>query len=252
MELLSVFKTENQRELLTSLLPGAIASWPYTYLIVHSLPYDVQSALTEWTIIPIVLGFLLVSWGTGLFLTDVASNIEVRLEMIFLKLKTTPKQATAVSPFSLKDNTLATFRLLFGWLLILFNCWELLLGKFVRDRINDKSVDQLSEEFYDRWARYLAICISTKEPVIVKYYRGILNRFRFELTIIAAICIMLLGHLAICITHEQTSNIDWGKTSLYLGILIVILTFLFIEAFKGIELLHDLRQELIDTCSEKS
>lgn len=249
MDLLSVFKTENQRELLINVLPGSIASWPYTYMIVHSLNYDVAKVLSEWTIIPIILAFLFVSWGIGFFLTDVASNIEVRLERIYFSLKANIRAVKVASPFSLWDNLSVLIRLALGWLLIFFNRWEWLLGKFVQERISDKTSEQLNEEFYARWKKYLGICISDKEPIIIKYYRGVLNRFRFELTLISAITVMLFGHLILYLLGPSTT-IDWTSTSIYLGIMISGSTFLFIEAFKGVELLDELREQIIETCSD--
>jgi hypothetical protein len=247
MDLLSVFKTENQRELLINVLPGSIASWPYTYLIVHGLDYDVAKVLSEWTIIPITLAFLFVSWGIGFFLTDIASNIELRLERIYFFLKSKTKEVKTVEPFSPQDNVSVFLRLAFGWLLIILNCWELLLGKFVPERIEGKNADELHEEFYNRWEKYLSICISEKEPIISKYYRGVLNRFKFELTLISAVTVMLFGHLLLFVLGPS-SSVDWKLTGVYLGVLVPGLTFLFIEAFKGVELLDNLRRQLIATC----
>jgi hypothetical protein len=247
MDLLSVFKTENQRELLINVLPGSIASWPYTYLIVHGLRYDVAAVLSEWTIIPIVLAFLFVSWGIGFFLTDIASNIEVRLERIYFSIKTNNKAVKIAKPFSIWDNLSVLLRLSFGWLLTMLNCWEWLLGKFVKDRLTNKTADQFHEEFYNRWNQYLSLSIGDSEPVVIRYYRGVLNRFRFELTLIAAITIMLVGHLLLFLLGS-TVSIDWKLTSVYLGILIPGSTFLFIEAFKGVELLDELRKQIIDVC----
>lgn len=251
MDLLSVFKTENQRELLINVLPGSIASWPYLYLIVHGLNYDVSSVLSEWTIIPIILAFLFTSWGIGFFLTDIASNIELRLEKIYCKLKTTPKVISSTKPFSFFDNLTVFLRLTFGVFLILFNRWEWLLGKFVDERISDKSDDKLHSEFYESWSQYLSICPPNPEPVIFKYYRGVLNRFRFELTLISAVVIMLIGHFLIYMLNNSPNPIDWQQTGVYIGILIPALTFLFIEAFKGVELLDQLRQDIVKICAKK-
>jgi hypothetical protein len=142
-------------------------------------------------------------------------------------------------------------RLTLGWLFIVFNRWDWGFGKFVQERVSDKISDQFNEEFYTRLSQYLSICISEKEPIVIKYYRRVLNRFRFELTLIAAITVMLFGHLILYILASVTT-IDWTLTGVYLGIMISASTFLFIEAFKGVELFDELRKQIIDVCSDST
>ncbi|MBT1712436.1 hypothetical protein KK062_29615 [Fulvivirgaceae bacterium PWU5] len=249
MDLLSAFKSENQRELLIIVLPGSIAIWPYTYLIIRKLNFEPESLLSEWTLIPLILIFLFISWGAGFFLADIAANIEIRLEKIYFTIKTTSKQPKTYFPFSFLDNSTVLLRLTFGWLLILFNRWEMLLGGLIPVRVMDKTSISLRDEFYCRWNQYLSNCIFDNEPILIRYYRAVLNRFKFELTIIAAVAVMVIGHFLLFLIGPSYA-IDWTATGTYFVLLTSGTTFLFIEAFKSIELLDHLRAQMISTCAQ--
>jgi len=102
------------------------------------------------------------------------------------------------------------------------------------------TVDRLREI----WNKYLTICDKKdEEPVLLRYYRYVLMRFKFELNISLSLIIMLFGQFLLRFCNDLP--FDAKSTFIYsLGIIIIII-YLKIEAFFGAVLLHDLRIKLL-------
>jgi hypothetical protein len=100
-----------------------------------------------------------------------------------------------------------------------------------------------THNFQSVWKTYLTIVIDKDaEPILIRYYRSILLRFKFELHTAISLVIMLLGQLILALNE---SKVDLVFSYFYtLGIMFLIL-YLHFEAKKGAELLHNKRIEII-------
>lgn len=247
MELLSIFKSENHRDLLTQLFPGSVALWPFVICVYNTIPNGLITYY-DWILITGVIAYLFLSWSVGFVIADLGSIIELRLEYILFKIKSQEMKRISkeCTPFSRKDFWTGILRHCVAWLLILIPVsWEFLFGKYVHKRVL-KSVDEINDKFYNTWEKYLMLQIpSSSEYVIIKYYRGFLNRLKFELNTVAALTIMSFGQLILLFLFGDLQNIDWINTIVYIVILLVFISFLLIEAFKGIEVLDQLRKKMI-------
>ena len=190
MDVLSSFKTENQRSLVVLLLPGILALWPFSVMIYEYI--HIQLNLSESFLVLTSILYLILSLGTGFLIDDVGSRIELEL-----------------------------------------------IEKKVAKR-NGITVDKLRKI----WDKYLTICDKKdEEPVLLRYYRHVLMRFKFELNISLSLIIMLLGQFLLRFCNGLP--FDMKSTIVYtIGILIIII-YLKFEAFLGAVLLHDLRIKLL-------
>jgi hypothetical protein len=261
MELLSVFKADNQRLFVTQIFPGALAFWPFAAMILDGLGVYVNISF-EWESAIIIFVYLLVSAGVGLLVEDVGSLFELKLEGIYHRIKTLKRgnEKDNQDPILSWEMILSLFRHLFAFPLILipFNSTrEWLLGNHIKQRRTNKSQKDIEKRFYGRWSRYLSINIpKDNEPVILRYYRSVLVRFKFELNTSAALMAMLIGHFIMVIRSLGFSGI-WDRvniydTILYVSLVIFVISILLMEAFKGIELLDDLRKKAIKICADRS
>jgi hypothetical protein len=106
-----------------------------------------------------------------------------------------------------------------------------------------------SEDFDGIWNEYLIIKIPrTKEPPIMRYYRTILLRLKFELHTIISIILMLVGHSLLNFLYP--GKIDWVRTLIYLATCVIIIGYLLYEAYKGVDRLHDLRTRMLNDFNE--
>jgi hypothetical protein len=97
--------------------------------------------------------------------------------------------------------------------------------------------------FYIVWDNYLTIEVEKdKEPILLRYYRSVLLRFKFELHICISLIIMLIGQLILRLIDH---NVDWLRSFIYTLSIIGIIIFLHFEARKGVDLLHNKRIELL-------
>jgi len=99
--------------------------------------------------------------------------------------------------------------------------------------------------FYDIWYKYLLMKLpKPKETVIMRYYRSILLRLKFELHTSISIMVMLLGHLLLIKFYPI--QIDWPRTCTYVGICFALVTYLLYESYCGVDTLHDLRVRMTE------
>lgn len=254
MELLSVFKADNQRLFVTQIFPGALAFWPFAVMILDGLGIPIVISFELESII-VIFVYLLVSAGVGLLVEDVGSLFETKLEAIYFKIKTLER-----SNADDHQDPLFSFEMFYGLVrhLVLFplilipnySVREWLLGNHIKQRKTGMNPHQVEKVFYKRWTSYLLIDIpKDKEPVVLRYYRDVLVRLKFELNTSAALMAMLVGHLVLSIKlngiRQLFDRLDLLTTLLYVLLIIFIISILLMEAFKGIELLDDLRKKSI-------
>ncbi len=99
------------------------------------------------------------------------------------------------------------------------------------------------EAYYEVWYKYLLLKIpKSKETAIMRYYRSLLLRLKFELHTSISICIMLLGHLVLRMFYPI--KIDWSRTCTYVGICILVFLYLIYESYDGVIALHELREKM--------
>ena len=252
MELLSVFKADNQRLFVTQIFPGALAFWPFAAMLSDGLSLDVSLSF-EWESAIVIFVYILISSAVGLLVEDVGSLFEIKLEGVYYKIKTMERSNNDDSqdPILSWQMFLSFFRHLFTFPLILIplnGVREWLLGNHIKQRYVLKKPSDVEKTFYKRWALYLSINIPKEsEPVILRYYRSVLVRFKFELNTSAALMAMLIGHLIMVIRmfgfQEFWYRINLFDTILYIILIFFVLSILLMEAFKGIELLDELRKK---------
>jgi hypothetical protein len=81
-----------------------------------------------------------------------------------------------------------------------------------------------------------------KEAAMMRYYRSILLRMKFELHTSISIIIMLIGHLILRLFY--TVKIDWARTGTYVGICLAVLVYLLFESYTAVNTLHELRTRM--------
>ncbi|HCW07593.1 MAG TPA: hypothetical protein DGG95_09555 [Cytophagales bacterium] len=253
MELLSVFKSENHRQYLTQLFPGCLALWPFALLIVGGINENINLKLVDsaiWTNIIIISVYVFFSMALGVLIEDIGSLFEMRLEEVYFSLKCQPRQETKLrDPLSIWSLLGSSIKHAIAWCVIFvpkFREW--LLGCHLHERDVTLSSSDVEKNFYHIWDRYLLLSADGKEPVIIRYYRAVLVRFKFELNVSASLMLMLFGHIVLVLRdygfNGLISTFKNVNTWIYLGGVYIIISILLIEAFKGIELLHGLRLKL--------
>jgi hypothetical protein len=254
MDLLSVFKADNQRMFGTQILPGALAFWPFAFMILDAHKIDIDLS-REWESIMLILIYLFLSAGVGILIEDIGSLFEVQLESIYFKIKTMqhkpPKHAP--DPFMSVEAILNLIRHLLALPIIIiphYRVRDWLLGNYIEERQTDKKASEIHTAFYKTWDAYLTgrNTQNVTDSMILKYYKDVLVRFKFELNTSAALIAMLLGHFILTTRSFGIKNI-WHSinpqdSALYILLIVSIISVLIMEAFKGIELLDSLRRKL--------
>lgn len=106
-----------------------------------------------------------------------------------------------------------------------------------------------STDFDNTWNGYLTIKIPReKEPAIMRYYRTILLRLKFELHTVISIILMLVGHGLVFYLYP--GKVDWPRTSIYILTCIIVFLYLLFEAYKGVDGLHALRTRMLRDFNE--
>jgi hypothetical protein len=107
-----------------------------------------------------------------------------------------------------------------------------------------QSLNNISEvTFYEVWNKYLILKIpKIKEPAIMRYYRSLLLRLKFELHTSISIGIMLIGHFLLRLFYPL--KIDWPRSLTYVGICLLVLIYLLFESYSGVAALHELRVKM--------
>lgn len=255
MDLLSVFRADNQRQYLTQLLPGMTALWPFLLLVLDGLGI-VPDPKLEWNWLILVAIYLIASWGLGVLIEDMGTLLELRLEGVYFQLRAHQKgpyksghlDRNPLSPWTIFVSLIRHFT---APLFIIFfkGTWRWYLGCHLNEVIRPTK-EIAKEEFYENWARYLEISFdSNREPIALRYYRAVLIRFKFGINMTLAIVVMLLGHLTLQFSRNEldiflslfTNRMTW----LYLGICYATTSLLLVEAFKVIELLDEVRGRLV-------
>lgn len=251
MELLSVFRSDNQRMYLTQLLPGMIALWPFAFLVIDGQHIPIEGS--DAYILMLLAIYVFVSLGVGILIEDIGSLIELRLEDIYFDLKSKERKSLStwnkgLHPLSLMVSIL---RHSIGFVLIFFSkdkIREWLLGCHLNSHKFNTS-EAARKHFYSNWDKYLKLTFGKEEPIALRYYRSVLIRFKFQINISAALLLMLFGHLILKIRQlgfwEFKSVFKVYDTWLYLLGVCIVVSILIVEAFKMIELLDEIRHRLI-------
>jgi hypothetical protein len=256
MELLSVFKADNQRLFITQIFPGALAFWPFALMIANGIGVETDIYMSvEWTSIIGIFVYLLVASAVGLLIEDIGGLFELKLEKIYFKIKTIDRSNKYDNddPLFSKQTLLSLLKHLFAFPTLLvpsYSIREWLFGNHIRERKMQFDSADIEKKFYSRWKKYLELCYTKdSEPVVIRYYRSVLVRFKFELNTSAALMAMLVGHLVLMIRMHGIESllqiINWPDTILYAALITFTISILLTEAFKGIELLDDLRLKAV-------
>ncbi len=255
MELLSVFKADNQRLFITQIFPGALAFWPFALMIANGIGVETDIFMSiEWTSIIGIFIYLLIASAVGLLIEDIGGLFELKLEKIYFRIKTLDQSNKNDNdePLFSKQTLLSLLKHLFAFPTMLipsYSLRECLFGNHIRERKIQLDSAAVENKFYSRWKKYLELCYTKdSEPVVMRYYRSVLVRFKFELNASAALMAMLIGHLLLMIRMHGANLlhiINWPDTFLYIALIIFTISILLTEAFKGIELLDDLRLKAV-------
>lgn len=255
MELLSVFKADNQRLFITQIFPGALAFWPFALMIANGIGVETYIYISvEWTSVIGIFVYLLIASAVGLLIEDIGGLFELKLEKIYFKIKTIDRSNKNDSddPLFSKQTLLSLFKHLFALPTLLipsYSIREWLFGNHIRGRKMQFDSTASEKKFYSRWKKYLALCYTKdSEPVVMRYYRNVLVKFKFVLNTSAALMAMLIGHVFLMIRMHGANLlhiINWPDTFLYIALITFTISILLTEAFKGIELLDDLRLKAV-------
>lgn len=233
----------------TQVFPGALAFWPFALIIIEASGVTFNPSL-EWESVIFIFIYLLISAGVGVLIEDIGSLFELRLEKIYFHLQTQPKIARTSDPLVSSHILIAVVKHLTTWAVIFLpplRNWA--LGDHIKHRDAARSAKDFDADFYSTWDKYLLLPWKKDfEPVVLRYYRSVLVRFKFELNTSAALMAMLVGHAIYVVYHGgfYTLAVGFGNgpTYLYLFLMFFINSILLMEAFKGIELLDELRRKM--------
>jgi hypothetical protein len=112
-------------------------------------------------------------------------------------------------------------------------------NKFCKEEKISKNI------FDDIWYRYLNIKIlKVKEPILLRYYRTLLLRLKFELHTSVSIVLMLVGNILLRLLYPI--KVNCLLTGIYLVFCFAVLYYLYREAYDGVKQLHYYREQLLE------
>jgi hypothetical protein len=210
-------KEEIKKLFLVYFIPGAMAAWPWIFVIVkwfNSHPFVNHELLKDYATTVYIIT-LLFFYGSGHIIAKIGSRIEVLMEKMIYKY-------------------------------IKVGSWY----KFIRNKndfrsLKSKEMKETHENFTDVWYRYLKSEYSKAEaPLFIRYYSEFIVGLKFELNNLAALPIMIISLYYLEKNH-------FINTMTYCNLLTLafvcfgIWTYLLYEAFNGIKVAHELREKII-------
>lgn len=240
--MLDTINQENSKVVITTVVPGVIAVFPFAAIIITELvapQYLKDSVLTFATIA------FVISIAIGLILENIGSFIENIWASLYSYRLTMAK--SKIEPITAAPQG-SHIQRLFNWFMELVK--PIVAASSITDDQKYKKGDATVATFYDYnevWRHYLSIKIDKDNaPTIYGYYGSIITRMKFELSLIPALIICYLGLIFICyyIDIKLLFRHFWFWTT---AIFIVLLVSHIIFSYQSVQYLHKLRLRMLQS-----